>query len=382
MTHSSFHYIGLFFISLLLFSCQNQEVKHLSGAEEKGRPVLTKDVQPVMIDTLDEDTLVEKKIREQREFNTIAFGSCNKHDLPQPLWGPILSHRPNLWIWLGDNIYGDSADSQVMKMKYDKQKENIGYQKLTKTCPIIGTWDDHDYGKNDGNKYFEGKEGNKEALLDFLNVPQDVPVRKRPGIYQTYTFGTGRKKIKVIILDTRTFRDPCVRTKDKKKEYIPNLEGDILGEEQWRWFEKELKNNDAAITLVVNGTQVISKEHRFEKWANYPGSRKRLFKAIKNLRPSGVILLSGDRHHGEISRVNIPDMAHPLYEFTSSGLTHTRKYDIPEANRYRVGKKISSLNYGLMKINWDASPVEVTLEIRGEKDVLHESTTFKVLEEE
>ena len=25
-----------------------------------------------------------------------------------------------------------------------------GWQKLKKTCPILATWDDHDYGVNDG----------------------------------------------------------------------------------------------------------------------------------------------------------------------------------------------------------------------------------------
>ncbi len=306
----------------------------------------------------------------------IAFGSCNKQSLPMPLWGPILKTAPDLWIWLGDNIYGDSPEEAVLKEKYDIVKSNLGYEKLTKMCPVIGTWDDHDYGTNDGNKLFEGKEASKAAYMDFLDIPADHPIRNRDGIYQSYTFGEGAKKVKVILLDTRTFRDKVSR--DEKKVYVPDSEADIMGEEQWKWFANELKTSDAPITIVAQGTQVISRFHPYEKWGNYPASRKRLFKMIKTLRPSGVILLSGDRHHAEISRVNIPDLAHPLYEFTSSGLTHTRKYPRPESNKFRVGEKIDKLNFGTMKINWDANPINVTLEIKGEDNQVYESHTFDI----
>ena len=36
-----------------------------------------------------------------------VFGSCNKPDLPQPLWGPVVSLRPQVFIWLGDAVYAD-----------------------------------------------------------------------------------------------------------------------------------------------------------------------------------------------------------------------------------------------------------------------------------
>lgn len=43
-------------------------------------------------------------------LSRIAFGSCSREDLPQPLWMPIVNQRPGLWIWLGDNVYADTAD--------------------------------------------------------------------------------------------------------------------------------------------------------------------------------------------------------------------------------------------------------------------------------
>ncbi|NNF51466.1 MAG: alkaline phosphatase family protein, partial [Gammaproteobacteria bacterium] len=60
----------------------------------------------------------------------IAFGSCNRSDLPQPLWSPILESEPQLWIWTGDNVYGDTLDMSVLATKYREQSANPGYQQL------------------------------------------------------------------------------------------------------------------------------------------------------------------------------------------------------------------------------------------------------------
>ncbi len=360
------------FITACFYQTNNEHLSFFEHLEQEVEPkaVLTSHKEKSSI-PIKKDSIVDNS------FTTIAFGSCNKHDLPQPLWNPILKNEPDLWIWLGDNIYGDSPDEAVLREKYAVQNNIEGYKELKEVCPIIGTWDDHDYGKNDGTKHFEGKEASKKAHLDFLSVSADDPVRKRDGIYRSYTYGEGNKTVKVIVLDTRTFRDKVKR--DEQKIYVPDPEADILGEEQWKWFANELKTSKAPITLIVQGTQIISRFHRFEKWANYPTSRKRLFKMIKTHKPSGVILLSGDRHHGELSRVNIPDLKHPLYEFTSSGLTHTRKYPRPEPNKFRLGKKVDQLNFGVLRIDWAPQPIKVTLEIKGEHDKVFESHTFEVL---
>jgi alkaline phosphatase D len=308
----------------------------------------------------------------------IAFGSCNKPDLPQPLWGPILQTQPDAWIWLGDAIYGDSEDEAVLREKYAAVDANKGYQKLKAMSSVIGIWDDHDYGVNNGTKLYPAKKESKAAFLDFAGVSVNHPTRKREGIYQSYILGEGSKKVKVILLDNRTFRDKINR--DDKKVYIPNPEADMLGEAQWKWLAGELKNNDAAITVIANGTQVLSKAHPYEKWSDYPTSKKRLFKMIMTYcKSSPAILLSGDRHHAEISKIKLRDLDYELYEFTSSGLTHTRKYPRPENNQYRVGEKVDKLNFGVMCIDWDSNPVKVTLEVRGEMNKLLQSTSFDVI---
>ena len=38
----------------------------------------------------------------------------------------------------------------VMQAKYEKLQADAGFQRLRSACPTLATWDDHDYGVNDG----------------------------------------------------------------------------------------------------------------------------------------------------------------------------------------------------------------------------------------
>ena len=304
------------------------------------------------------------KLKTQK-LETIAFGSCNRQDMEQPLWEDIQQNDPQLWIWLGDNIYGDSENPVVLKRKYDQQKRRKDYKDFIQNRPVIGIWDDHDYGVNNGGKEYPGKNESKKQMFEFLEVPKDNPAWQREGAYQSYSFGPNGQRIKVILLDSRTFRD--LPTRDDNG-YIPNPGGDILGEDQWVWFESEIENSDADIHLIANGIQLIPEDHEYEKWANFPTARNRFFNLLKKYKLSNVILLSGDRHLGEFSKIKFQDSGIELLEITSSGMTHSYSSFTGEPNRHRVGQVVSSLNFGLMKIKWGVDQVDLTIELRGLKN--------------
>ena len=311
-----------------------------------------------------------------QSVKTIAFGSCNRQDRAQPLWKPILSHQPDAFVWLGDNIYGDTEDMSLMKAKYEKQLSNPDYQQIIAQMPVVGTWDDHDYGKNDAGKEYPKKVESRELMYDFLNIPADSDLRKREGAYSAYLFGEGDQKVKVILLDARYFRDDL--QKDADNAYVINQTGTVLGDAQWAWLEKELMKKDAAVTVIGCGIQFISEEHIYEKWANFPKERQRLFDLLSKTQANGTILLSGDRHIAEISKVEIAGVNHPIYDVTSSGLTHTWNSYRPEANKHRVGDLIAKLNFGFLHFDWQSDQVDVKMEIRGEEDALYLQETLTV----
>ncbi|TGE10540.1 alkaline phosphatase D family protein [Hymenobacter fodinae] len=300
-----------------------------------------------------------------KEELRIAFGSCNRHDLPQPLWDDIARDQPNVWIWLGDNIYGDSDDPAVLRAKYDAEFNQEGYRRLREQgTTIIGTWDDHDYGRNDGDKNYPFKAQNQQLALDFLQEPADSPRRKQEGIYAAYTYRVGRKKVKVILLDDRYFQDTLYR--DAQQVYHPNPTGDILGEAQWQWLQQQLQNSDADAHIIASGIQFLPQEHRFEKWANFPAARQRLLQLLASSQAKGVLLISGDRHIGEISKMTVPGVAYPVYEVTSSGLTHPATHNTAEPNQYRVGPLVNDKHYALFQFRRQRRKLVVTASLRGD----------------
>src|SRR5277367_3235717 len=48
----------------------------------------------------------------------IAFGSCAQQDHPQPIWTVIGADQPDLFLFIGDNIYADTEDMKEMARKY------------------------------------------------------------------------------------------------------------------------------------------------------------------------------------------------------------------------------------------------------------------------
>jgi len=283
----------------------------------------------------------------------IAFGSCNRQDLDQSYWEKVSRQKPELWLWLGDNIYGDSEDPAVLKQKYETLFLNQYYQKFRQETAIIGIWDDHDYGKNDGHSDFKIKAQSQQLCLDFLEVPLSSERRKREGVYVAYTYGRESEKIKFMMLDTRYHAEK------------PSRQADLLGESQWNWLERELKDTTIKLFVLCSSIQVLPLDHRFEKWANYPVSRERLLKLLNAENLKNVLLLSGDRHMHEISSLPRAGHDNALLEVTSSGLTHSWKSFSPEPNRYRQGELFHHKGFGVMEMDWKSVPQKLTIKVMG-----------------
>jgi alkaline phosphatase D len=270
----------------------------------------------------------------------IAFGSCNQVHYPQPLWESILSLNGDMWIWLGDSVYADTEDIGRMRALYDAQKRHPGYAKLSSATRVVGTWDDHDFGVNDGGRTYPKRADSQQAFLDFVGEPRESARRRQEGIYTSYTVGSGADSVKVILLDERYHRDE------------PGPEGDLLGAAQWEWLEAELRGSTSRVHLIGSSSQIISEQHRFEKWTDFPKARARLFQLLAAARAPGVVVLSGDRHMAELARLELAPLRYPLWEVTSSGLTHSWKKGHDEPNRHRVGNVVTALNFGLVEVDW------------------------------
>ena len=308
---------------------------------------------------------------ETRVLSRIAFGSCARQDKPQPIWDAIVRQKPDIFLGLGDNIYGDTEDMAVLKEQYDMLAAIPGYQQLKKTCPILATWDDHDYGVNDGGASYPKKDESQQLFLDFFGVPKDAPRRTQKGIYHAEVFGPPDKRVQVILLDTRYFRSPLKKKPGKtffrEGPYEPSSDttATILGEAQWKWLAQQLKV-PAKIRLLASSIQIVAQDHGWEKWMNLPHERARLYQLIRETRAAGIICLSGDRHLAELSMMDA-DIDYPLYDLTSSGLTEASpRWRKLEVNRHRIATMNRGNNFGLISIDWSKDDPLIRLQIRDE----------------
>ena len=270
----------------------------------------------------------------------IGLGSCLDQDYPQPIWQSIKKEDLNYFIFLGDNVYGDTRYGSLRKMKsaYDKQKKVL--PDFLNDISIFSIWDDHDFGINDGGADYRFKRRAQELYLDFWEITKDDDRSNREGIYFSKNEIFFDKKFKFIFLDTRFFRS---KLKGKKSNYIENIESDatILGNAQWTWLENELKS-DFDFLFIFSSIQIIAKDHRFEKWSNFPIERAKLFELLEQFNDK-TILFSGDRHRAGIYRKN------GIIELTSSSMNKPGS-SFSETDSYLIGKTYPQENYGVLEI--------------------------------
>ena len=284
----------------------------------------------------------------------IAFGSCNDQDREQPLWKPLTRMAPDLFVFLGDNVYADTDDETEMRAVYARQEQVPGYKSFKQAVQIEGIWDDHDFGVNDGDSAFVGRDMAQQAMLDFLGEPATSSRRTQHGIFDARYFEVaGRKKttrVQLLLLDTRYFKSPWKGSSSFTRRYDPeeNADKTMLGEAQWEWLEREL-SKPADLRVIASGLQVLNGYHGYEHWALFPHERERLFQLFRNTRANGVVLLSGDRHFAEISRRD-DILDYTLYDFTSSGMTHSFEHADQSLNPDRIAI-YTGLNFGSMTIN-------------------------------
>ena len=353
--------------------------------------------------------------------------------MTSPLWPAIVKRAPAAWIWMGDNVYADTkratlreslselyntvsgkpstplgADSTVFVMadaeriseQYRRQLESPLYQKLMRTSKVLGTWDDHDYGINDGDQRYPHRDASQQLILDFLQEPPDAARRKQRGIYTAHTFtipaddseasrsaGVVRGSapppaarlltVTVILLDVRYHKTPyCTwpaRLACHGREY------DFLGAEQWEWLNTTLRESTSDVNLVVSGVQILA-EHRWqgENWARFPSARARLLSLILNSGARGVLLASGDVHFAEISRAvckpvhargKAAEGSREMWEVTSSGMTHSwGTLSLPARLAFRLTHAIfpyryqhflyTGLNVAQLDFYWNSPPGE------------------------
>jgi hypothetical protein len=279
-------------------------------------------------------------------------------------------------------IYATKRSLAARELMYRSQYTHAGYSSFRSSTRVVGIYDDHDYGENDGHGGFADKEPSRHLFLDFVDEPPSSARRSRDGIYVDYLWGPPDQRVKLILLDGRYNQDPVA--------------DDMLGAAQWSWLDDAIHSDDADLYILATGVQLVSTDKRIgEGWRLKPKSRAKvldLFSRRTRNRSAGLVFLSGDIHLAEAdvtytcaqlaadsdSSVTVT----PFYEFTSSGLTHSvasKVSDLVARNvlpwilnerashaetldrKQSIRGFYAGLNFGQIDVDWTERRVKVSM---------------------
>lgn len=303
----------------------------------------------------------------------IAVGSCSEETRGLPIFAAVAAARPDLFLYIGDNVYGDPRPGDpafgdpklpTLRQAYADLNLNAHFSAFNMSTPMLAVWDDHDYGMNDAGAEFAGRE-TAERLFETYWGPAAVGT-DHPGVYGARTFGPEGRRVQIIMLDTRFFRTPLKKGEPDargRRPYVAQTDAGstLLGEAQWAWLAAELRK-PAEVRLLVSSIQVLSDTHPYESWDKMPGEQRRLYDTIRASGAKGVVLVSGDRHVAAMYR-RTGLTTYPLNEMTTSSLNLDFVRSDAEQASAQIGKVYTPVNFGLVEIDWTGR--KLSLSVRG-----------------
>lgn len=285
------------------------------------------------------------------EFS-FALGSCfyaneTKDDRPGKPYGgeynifnSIVEKDPDFMMWLGDNMYlrdPDFLTNTGIRHRYRHTRSVEELQPLLASVHHYAIWDDHDFGPNDADRSYVNKHLTERAFNDYWGNP-NTDVTGKGGVTGQFMW----QDVAFFMMDNRYHRAPNKLRSDDK---------DYLGQDQIDWLIDALRFSRAPFKFVCIGGQTVSNADVYENYAAYPAEREYLLKRIEEERIEGVIFLSGDRHHTEISLMP-RESAYPLLDFTCSPLTSGTHRPKDEKNEFILEEKtFYERNFGIITIS-------------------------------
>ncbi len=298
---------------------------------------------------------------------TLATGSCAyvndpPYDRPGTPYGgdyqifnAILDKRPDFMLWLGDNIYLRESD---FNSRTGVLYRNTHTRSLPELQPLLASvhhyaiWDDHDFGPNDSDASYPFKDWTLEAFKLFWANPS-FGVNDQKGITTFFRWSD----IDFFLLDNRYFR-----TANNRK----TGEAQILGKTQIEWLISALVNSRAPFKIVAVGGQVLNSAPVFENFSanRHYTERDYLLQRIEEEKIKGVVFLTGDRHHTELSKL-VNKAGNTVYDLTVSPLTSGAARTTPdEPNIYRVaGTFINQRNFATLQFSGPRTSRSLTIRV-------------------
>ncbi len=264
----------------------------------------------------------------------------------------------------GEVILSDKTVLQAFRNKYGRVFDE-NYQKMASRFPIMATWDDHDFGKDNSDGGYPYKAEAKRVFKE--NYPAYPYEDEEGGIYYKFSISD----VDVFVLDARWYRVPMQDAEGEEKT--------MLGDEQLSWLLNGLKESEAAVKIVFSsvslndyGGDTSSGRGGFDSWMGYKYERTKFLSFIEENQIHGVLVFSGDQHYPSAHILNwqaplnavshsekmieysLHDLGSAVFDFSASPLNYKRATGhplIPE------NQENPAFSFEIFRPNW-AMPKE------------------------
>ena len=230
-----------------------------------------------------------------------AYSGPSKH-----MWDCVGKARPDMIFFVGDTSYAEMDNFFGMKDLWDRYVESRRRLYLYRQpilVPTFAIWDDHDFGKNNGDRHFKHK-GTSLSLFQKFWASKEVPGYKK-------TFGVGFCLTgfgqKFCFMDNRSFRDTCYSS------------GYHWGRDPQDCLLEELESATTP-AWILSGSQFFGCYKSEESFMLDHGKNFVDFCRKLSRIEAPVALGSGDVHFSEIMRIEPKILGYKTHEFTSSSI--------------------------------------------------------------
>jgi acid phosphatase type 7 len=244
------------------------------------------------------------------------FGNSSKNQLDcrDAVIKATADHRPDVWIWLGDNAYNIGLDEEYQRHVFRVYQES--FFKNTSLYPSPGN---HDYGraKHDPTDI---------AYYKIFTMPKNGEAGGIPSGSEAY-YSVDYGNVHIISLDSQGELDGGYRIYDTLSRQI-------------EWLKKDLSANRLPWTIVYFHHPPYTKgSHNSDTEAELVKIRENLLRIIERFNVD--LVLCGHSH--------VYERTHPLRGHYGEAKTFDPKKHVIEQkdspNKYRVGKKGQGVIY-------------------------------------
>lgn len=229
-----------------------------------------------------------------------AVACCFQGLSPRPLDHAAFNRELDGFLFLGDNVYNDGAESQ--QEFHESWAQNLtksSIQTLRGTTGVLATWDDHEITDNFDPESVTPElfEVARQSFFDVMPLRREVddtPER----LWRSVKWGATAE---IFLLDARSERTPSKRQ---------SADGEYLSRAQMDWLKEGLSNSDAKFKLIMNSVPISDFPGFFDaapedRWEGYPAQREEILAFIDDEEIPGVLWVAGDFHLASVQRVSV-----------------------------------------------------------------------------